>query len=223
MNSIVKENKCQHKCTLTIKFFFITTEMAESLVKQKTLCVITGANQGYGKCLAEKFASALTPGSALILLARNTTKLESVATALKTSSPEVLVVYHCLDLTDFKQCSKENFETILNTTGINVSDFEQVMLLHNAGSIGDVTKFTWQLSDSASVENCINVNITGTILFNASVLSVVKKANVKTVVVINVTSIAAILPMPSMSLYCASKSPWSYSSSFPKNTNTCTQ
>lgn len=179
--------------------------MSESLLKKKTLCIITGASQGYGKCLAEKLSKALNPGSVLILLARNVEKLKKLQEELQTASPDKSSVYSKFDLAEFQHCTEANFASILDKNKVNVDDFDQVLLIHNAGNLGDVTKYTWDLTDASVVNNCMQVNITGTILFNAAVLGYVRKTKVKSTVVINVSSLAALQAFPSWSLYCTSK------------------
>lgn len=179
--------------------------MAESLFNKKCICIITGASQGYGKCIAESFARTCSSGSLLILLSRNNSKVKEVAYDIHSNCPGITVVAQQLDLADLQQCSVENFQVVLNTYNIILGDFEHVILVHNAGSLGDVTKFVWQLTDKAVVENCITVNVTGTILFNAAVLDAVKKADVKSTVVVNISSLAALQAFPSWSLYCAGR------------------
>jgi len=183
----------------------ITVKMSVSLFHKKTLCIVTGASQGYGKCLAENFAKLVSPDSALILLARNKENLQKVADEIKAVSPQVAVKVSKFDQSDYTYCSEKYFEGILKENHIKVEEFQQVFIIHNAGDLGDVTKFTWELSNAETVDTNFRVNVTGTILFNAAVLGCLKRAKVPSIAVINVSSLAAIQAFPSWSLYCTSK------------------
>ena len=176
--------------------------MSASLFHKKTLCIVTGASQGYGKCLAENFAKLVSPDSALILLARNKENLQKVADGIKAVSPQVAVIVSKFDQTDYTYCSEKYFEGILEDNHIKVEKFQQVFIIHNAGVLGDVTKYTWDLTNPDLVDKCFRVNVTGTILFNAVVLGCMKRFKVPSIAVINISSVSAISAFPCGSLYC---------------------
>ncbi|XP_052247744.1 sepiapterin reductase-like [Dreissena polymorpha] len=121
--------------------------MSGTFFSKKTFCIVTGASQGYGASLAEKFASLLPANSALLLLARNAEKLKGV--------------------------------------------------------IGDVTKFTLQIKDAEILDHAMKVNVTGAILVNTAFMECC--AGTESMVIINVSSRAAIKPLSSWSIYCAGK------------------
>ncbi len=53
------------------------------------VCVITGANQGLGKAIAQVYAAE---GAKLAICARNAKKLDAVAEELRTGGAEVLAL-----------------------------------------------------------------------------------------------------------------------------------
>ena len=179
--------------------------MSASLFHKKTLCIVTGASQGYGKCLAENFAKLVSPDSALILLARNKENLQKVADGIKDVSPQVAVIVSKFDQTDYTYCSEKYFEGILEDNHIKVEKFQQVFIIHNAGVLGDVTKYTWDLTNPDLVDKCFRVNVTGTVLFNAAVLGCMKRFKVPSIAVVNVSSSASVQAFPCGSLYCSSE------------------
>ena len=185
--------------------------MSQSLFKFKTLCVITGASKGYGRCLLEKFAAAFPSGSSFLILARSLDKLKEASKDIMEKHSTITVHPVKFDQGNLSECSKPNIEKIMDDLKIDLSEYEQVVIVHNAGSIGDVTKFVAEMTDIKLVEGTMNVNITGTVLLNASLLSVLKQ--VKQKVVINVTSLAGLRPFPSWSLYCCGK--WAFMSQIP--------
>ncbi|XP_045169052.2 sepiapterin reductase-like [Mercenaria mercenaria] len=179
--------------------------MSKSLLKGKALCVITGASRGYGRCLAEMFVTHLPAGSLLLLLARNTDQLTEVSARLTSLNNSVRVAWEKFDQSNVTDCSQENIHSILSKAEIRLQDFNSVFLVHNAGSVGDLTKYAWEFSDGNMVANTINLNVTGTVLLNASLLNEIRKYDIKQKIVVNVSSLAAIQPFSSWSLYCAGK------------------
>ena len=177
--------------------------MSGSLFKAKSLCVVTGASRGYGKCIAEMFATRLVSGSHLLLLARNTEHLTQVAGNLHALNKEVKATWSELDMSNLTDCSEENINAIFTRNDINLGDFETVFLIHNAGSIGDLTKFSWEYTDGDRLASDVNLNITGTFLLNAALLTKIRKHDIKNKVVINISSLAAVKPCSSMAFYCA--------------------
>lgn len=175
--------------------------MSGTFFSKKTFCIVTGASQGYGASLAEKFASLLPSNSALLLLARNADKLKDVTEKISCQSPNVHVHFHTFDQSVLQECSTENLRTIIKDRNISPSDFEQCIIIHNAGVIGEVTKFTWQITDAEMVDHAMKVNVTGAILLNAAFMDCC--AGTGSMVIINVSSLAAIQPFSSWSIYCA--------------------
>ncbi|KAH3715167.1 sepiapterin reductase-like isoform X2 [Dreissena polymorpha] len=177
--------------------------MSGTFFLKKTFCIVTGASQGYGASLAEKFASLLPANSALLLLARNADKLKGVTEKIHCQSPDVSVHFHKFDQSVLQECSTENLRTIINKSNISPSDFEQCIIIHNAGVIGDVTKFTWQIKDAEMVDHAMKVNVTGAILVNTAFMECCD--GTESMAIINVSSLAAIQPFSSWSIYCAGK------------------
>lgn len=180
--------------------------MAGSLLKTKTFCVVTGASRGLGKCIAEKLAPELGPSSLLLLMARNQSDLESVKTDILSNNPNISAVVKVFDQSNLEECAKkEIFTHILKENNTCVKDFEHAMIVHNAGSAGDLTKHASEMTDIGLVESTMNNNVTGTILLNAVFSQTFLKETVTCRTVINISSLAAVEPFPSWSLYCAGK------------------
>lgn len=179
--------------------------MSGSPFKGKSLCVITGASRGYGKCIAEMFVTKLVPGSHLLLLARNTELLVQVTAQLRSLNKEVQVTWSEFDQSKLSDCSPENIEAILKKSCKNLGGFETFFLIHNAGSVGDLTKYSWEYIDADMLSSAVNTNLTGTFLLNASLLTEIRKHDYKHKVIVNISSLAALQPFASWSLYCAGK------------------
>ncbi|KAL4221988.1 hypothetical protein ACF0H5_018034 [Mactra antiquata] len=178
---------------------------ATSLLKVKSFCVITGASRGYGRCIAEKLATNLPKDSTFLLLARDTQQLATVKENINTLNDSVQVMYEKFDQSSLNECSQSNIRNILSKNKIEMKNFDQILIIHNAGTVGDLTKFAWEMTDISSVETAMNLNVTGTILLNAALLSEVRNSNVGFKVVINISSLAAVQAFSSWSVYCSGK------------------
>ena len=179
--------------------------MAGSLLQKKAFCVVTGSSRGLGKSIALTLVPKLVPSSVILLMARDTQALENVKTDILSANPEISVVVKFFNQADLKQCAdKEMFTDILKENDKSIKDFEHAMIIHNAGIAGDLTKFASEMTDVGSVESAINVNVTGTILLNAIFLQTFQKClDTDCRTVVNISSLAALEPFPSWSLYCA--------------------
>lgn len=177
--------------------------MSGSLLQKRTLCVVTGASRGLGRCITQKLAEKLVPSSLLLLMARNKTDLENVKTDLERINPSISVVNHVFDQSNLQECaSKDLFIGILKGANKSSEDFEHALIIHNAGTAGDLTKYASEMTDLTVVENAMNINVTGTVLLNAVFMQTFQKLK-RTI--INISSLAALQPFPSWSLYCAGK------------------
>ena len=180
--------------------------MAGSLLQKKTFCVVTGASRGLGRCIALTLGQKLPSSSCILLMARDMPSIASLKTEILSANPELNVVLKFFDQADLKKCAnKEMFTDVLKEIEKSVGDFEQALIIHNAGSAGDLTKFGSEFTDAGEVETVVNVNVTGTILLNSMFFQTFQKEAIDCRTVVNISSLAALQPFPSWSLYCASK------------------
>lgn len=170
---------------------------------RKTCVVITGASRGLGKCVAKRFATKFPSSSLFILLARNVSALESVKGEILSANPNVKVAVKKFDQGSLDQVTFDTvFDDVFVENGVSADDFEQSVIVHNAGTLGDNSKYASQLSDVATVQTNFDVNVSGVVLLNASFLRKFSTSS-KGRLVINISSLAAVHTMSSFSLYCA--------------------
>ena len=159
-----------------------------SLLDQATV-LITGASSGLGA----EFARQLAPRArCLVLAARRLDRLESLRQQIARSGLEI----HCLavDLADAE--SSRRFVDEVRRLGVKIN-----ILINNAG-LGDHGLF--EDSDWNRVQAMIDVNVTA--------LTRVTHAFLKALIahgrggILNVSSIASLLPVPQMTVYAAVKS-----------------
>ncbi len=151
--------------------------------------LITGASSGLGKVFAERLSAA---GAKLVLVARSEEVLKDLASLLKHEhNTESIIIVKDLSKPNAAQ---EVFAEVKNA-GVTID-----VLINDAG-FGTYGHF--HTTDLVRNEQMLMVNIVAltelTHLFLPDM--VVKKSGV----VINISSLAAFVPMPSFAVYCASK------------------
>ena len=150
--------------------------------------LITGASAGLGA----EFVRQLAPHArCLVLVARRRERIEELAA--EVMRPGLAV--HCFGVDVGNAEQLDAFLSDLAATGENVS-----LLINNAGC-GDHGLF--EDSEWAKVQAMIDVNIAAlTKLTHALVPQLVKAGNGG---ILNVSSIASLLPLPQMAIYAATK------------------
>lgn len=150
--------------------------------------LITGASSGLGA----EFARQLAPqASSLILVARRLDRLEALKEEL--DRPGLTIHCHAADLAD--EVQTEALLASLAASGERVS-----LLINNAG-LGDHGFF--EDSDWSRVESMLDVNIKALTRLTHAILP--DLVRVGRGAILNVSSIASLLPMPKMAVYAASK------------------
>ncbi|XP_060086108.1 sepiapterin reductase-like [Ylistrum balloti] len=172
---------------------------------RKACVVVTGASKGLGKSVAKTFASRFPDSSFFILLARSLTDLEKVKAEILEKNSKVKVAVRKFDQGNLDQAIFDTlFDSVFSDFGVTADDFEQSVVVHNAGTLGDNTKYGSQLSDVVTVQSNFDVNVSGTILLNSGFLRKFSNSS-KGRLIINMSSLVAIQPIPSFSLYCTGK------------------
>jgi short-subunit dehydrogenase len=135
----------------------------------------------------------------MILVARRTDRLEALELELKVINPELEVFYRALDLRNHGDLAK--FCDWLEESGLAVD-----LLINNAG-LGDHGRFID--SDWDKVNAMLRVNIEALTYLTYRILPSMRKSGCGAI--LNVSSVAGFLPVPTFAVYAASKA---YVSSF---------
>jgi uncharacterized protein len=151
--------------------------------------LVTGASSGLG----EEFALQIAPRvDQLILVARREPLLQQLADRIRARHPQVAVAVYAMDLAQREQ--REALIQILTERGV-VPD----LLVNNAG-LGDYGEFataSWE-----KLEAMLHVNVEAlTHLAHALVPTMIRRGGA----ILNVSSLASVLPIPDFAVYAATK------------------
>lgn len=164
---------------------------------------ITGASQGIGRAVAIECSKRASPGSTLLLTARNLKGLEKTESLIDRK--DLKIILRSLDLsTVTKRATDELFSEAIKDS--DVEKFDLIMVVHNAGSTGDlsISADRVQDQDASAWRNNYDVNVFNVAVLNCSFLAVFKGHEKRTVIV-NVTSLCGIQPFAGLLVYCSGK------------------
>lgn len=154
--------------------------------------IITGASSGLGA----EFARQIAPLAAtLVLAARNEASLEELAGALRKSHPVLRVIVCPCDL-----ARSEGRAALWNV--VDRAALDPTLLVNNAG-LGDYGAFLD--ADESRLRAQLDVNVTALTLMAHEFGRRARKDTSRQRAILNLSSLAASLPMPDHAVYAASK------------------
>lgn len=183
------------------------------------LLVVTGASRGFGREIAVSFLnsysllrSASVDHIHTILIARseeglNKTKdiiLEQQSSA-RLQLLDVEVTLHAMDLSDLNSLDG-NLDNVFDTIRRQQTTFDRLILINNAGSLGHLGPF-WETDKYSlkDVKQTVDLNITSSLWFSTRFVNFAMEKPISEMTIVNVSSLVAIVPFPTMALYSAGK------------------
>ncbi len=170
-----------------------------AISSKKCLILITGASRGLGKSIALALAPKVRPDSSFVLLARNSEKLEETSRSLKNLSQSF--VTHTFSVNN-ETADEEDFDSVFKKASLDTYDV--ALIVHNAGSLGKPGQRTTDLCSKAELRAYYDVNMVSVALLNAIFMKKLRPLT-KKIVVVNISSLMALQPQASWSLYCSGK------------------
>jgi uncharacterized protein len=152
--------------------------------------MVTGASAGIGR----EFARQLAPvASKMILVARRNDRLQALESELKAINPGLTLFGRSLDLR--RQTELEDLGDWLDESGLTID-----LLINNAG-VGDHGSFIE--SDWERVDSMLQLNVYALTYLTFRALPAMKRAGDGAI--LNVSSVAGLLPIPNIAVYAATK------------------
>ncbi|KAL7376744.1 hypothetical protein ABVT39_015157 [Epinephelus coioides] len=170
----------------------------------RALCIITGASRGFGQTVAREMSRLVKPGSVLVLTARSGDELRALQAELAESEAgRAGLVVKCV-VADVGQM--EGLEGIVRVAKEAFSeDIDHVILVNNAASLGDVSRYAKSFTDMAEVDSYLSLNVSSSLCLTASVVQAFPQRPGLRRTIINITSLCALQPFRSWVLYCTGK------------------
>ncbi|XP_020562483.1 sepiapterin reductase [Oryzias latipes] len=170
----------------------------------RALCIITGASRGFGRAVARDLSRLVQPGSVLVLAARSGDELRALQAELTDSEAGRAGLKVQVAVADVGRT--EGLEAIIRSSAEAFSEnIDRVILINNAASLGDVSRFTRSFTDMAEVDSYLSLNVSSSLCLTARVLQAFPGRGGLRHTVVNVTSLCALQPFRSWVLYCTGK------------------
>ncbi|XP_078050584.1 sepiapterin reductase [Augochlora pura] len=176
--------------------------MAIEALSGKVYLVVTGASRGIGRHIAILFGSVLKEQSCVLLLARNLVALKNTANNFPSHVPVDTVSV------DLSKVTKDELYGIIirSMKGKTPEQFDRLVVVHNVGTMGDVTKVTNDMTDINIWHSYYDLNVFGPAILNCVIMEIFNNVSDSNKTVINITSLFAIRPYKSTAYYCSGKS-----------------
>ncbi|XP_069544214.1 sepiapterin reductase a [Brachyistius frenatus] len=170
----------------------------------RVLCIITGASRGFGRTVALEMSRLVKPGSVLVLAARSGDDLRALQAELAESEAGRAGVKVESVAADVGQT--EGLEKVVRTSTEAFSgDMDHLVLVNNAASLGDVSRYAKSFTNMAEVDSYLSLNVSSSLCLTARVLQAFPQRPGLRRTVVNVTSLCALQPFRSWVLYCTGK------------------
>nr|XP_002740387.1 PREDICTED: sepiapterin reductase-like [Saccoglossus kowalevskii] len=167
-----------------------------------TFCLVTGASKGIGRGIAVALADTIGEGSIMVLVARSETGLQETKLLITSRRGGVEVRVYPSDLSDMISL-RSQIECFFSD--VIPANFQHAIVIHNAGSVGDVSKTLREFNEPVKLQSYFDFNVTSTICITSAFLTMFPKIDRLRRTVVNISSLCGIQPFNFHSLYCSSK------------------
>ena len=201
----------------------------------RLLLVVTGASRGFGKAVCEAFVDAQGRSATgdgklpsdnddtedaiteacckdemgtivrCCLVARSSQGLlatkESLQNRIKADDSSCVITTHEVDLGDLDTLDSKLIDILQS---VPPNEYDKLILINNAGSIGEIGPMTTQAASLTEWRRTIDLNVTS-MFWSTRVWGQWAVRNNLEAVLVNVSSLVAIQPFPTMALYSAGK------------------
>ncbi|XP_044190189.1 sepiapterin reductase a [Thunnus albacares] len=170
----------------------------------RALCIITGASRGFGRTTAREMSRLVKPGSAFVLVARSGDDLRALQAELAESEAgRAGVVVQCV-VADLGLM--EGVESVVKAAKEAFSeDIDHIILVNNAASLGDVSRYARSFTNMAEVDSYLSLNVSSSLCLTANTLQAFPQRPGLRRSVVNISSLCALQPFSSWVLYCTGK------------------
>lgn len=171
---------------------------------QTTLLVITGASRGIGRAIGNAFVKLIGDQSiTAILIARTRNELLETQRQMQSAGDVESLIYD-MDLSNIDELD-DNIDIILGAAR-PFSKYNRVIFVNNAGSIGHLGPAVEHGDSAKAFQQYMDFNITSSLWFTTRFARELHPfASDMECTLINISSLCAISPVPTMASYCTGK------------------
>ncbi|CAG8585616.1 9419_t:CDS:2 [Paraglomus occultum] len=172
------------------------------------LCIIVGANRGFGREIALTYASTVAAQKnvklSFVLIGRNLDQLRSTAQSIENDDVHVSTIAN-FDLGDIDNLD-ENIGAVSSAIEklIKSNTFTKSILINNAGTLGDlsvtVKDYNWK-----EAKRHLDVNVTSFVALCSMFLKLIPVSSTNQRVIVNISSLYATRPCAYWGTYCMTK------------------
>lgn len=175
--------------------------MSVEALSGRVFLLVTGASRGIGRQFAITLGSMLEEGSQVLLLATN---LEALQETAKQIPSKVSVDTISVDLS---KAEKDELSEIVTAALHNktATDFDRLVLIHNVGTMADLTIRTTEMTDVDFWRKYYDLNLFLPAVLHGVVLNLFKDMPDSNKTVVNNTSLWGIQPGLMTGYYCTVK------------------
>lgn len=172
-------------------------------LKQKVYFIVTGASRNIGQFMAIECSKQFLAGSVVVLLARDKNGLEETKKLCLVGNDKLDVKTFSIDLS---ATSEDELNAILKQSlvGYARNSFDLTFIIHNMGSIGDITKSAIECTDLVAWQKYYNADVFSVILLNGTFMKLFEAVDIQTLVV-NVSTKCSQVAFKSFVMYCTSR------------------
>ncbi|XP_076361149.1 sepiapterin reductase-like [Tachypleus tridentatus] len=171
-----------------------------------SLCVITGASRGLGRVLSLSLIKKLPRNSIIALIARSENGLKETKQLIKECGKETQVITAPMDLNTVSATEVEQLlAKLCQCVESSPVKIDQAFLIHNAGTIGDISRHASSFKDSDEITRYFNLNFNSAVVLTSVFLEKILKYKTKFRHIINISSLASQKAVNGWALYCSGK------------------
>ena len=169
------------------------------------LVMVTGANRGFGRAVAVEVARKWTGNVDLLLTQRSTSQGmdETLKEVQQASGGATAAQLGVIDMSAPADAIAEATRQGV-ATALEGRTYAEVVLVHNAGSIGPIDSKTAELQP-ADIEKNIHENVTAFSVVNSTFLSIAAQQSWKKTTVVNISSLCGVKAFEGFNVYCLGK------------------
>ena len=177
--------------------------------KSRVLCIITGASRGFGESILEACVNSFTEFSKtsscgkhrlhLVITARSLDCLDKLRNKYGFSNPSITMALVPGSIEDEQTLS--SIQEVISRE----SRWDQAILIHNAGTLGDPTRLVadYDAKLMGDLNTFAAINITSFMALTGIFLK--STESVKSRIIVNISSLAAVSPLKGLSAYGSAK------------------